>query len=384
MISVTDLITATEYTALKYSSIEKLYNDFFSYNEAFANSVLSLFVDLDSSKDDYKLKLKALYTLCIKNDAGELDYNIICDLFDKYSVTTETLIYVLSEYDSLVYDIRKNAYLESYTKDEIIFNGKLVTSNLMHFVNENSNILSEKTYDVIPYNLILKPELVLIRKSKEVGFRNYHEVKSAIENFIKENVIVPTEISIINSKYKKLELYLHSITQRAFRNLLFVSEPAVKSQFSVNTFENSNYKNIFSYKKINGNDVKIDTRVKYSSIIKAINDFIDYQIENNMSSDISELKNNMEKYYDKLLDIDTDSDYYYNIENIISIAFLLDNLFGTNETTITNEITSLNNAYEKATIIFANIDEIQTEINMNKAVELIASKVTGLRTEEVY
>lgn len=366
MISVTDLITATEYTTLKYSSIEKLYNDFFSYNEAFANSVLSLFVDLDSSKDDYKLKLKALYTLCIKNDAGELDYNIICDLFDKYTVTTETLIYVLSEYDSLVYDIRKNAYLESYTKDEIILNGRVVASNLMHFVNENSNILSEKTYDVIPYNLILKPELVLIRKSKGDGFRNYHEVKSAINDTIKEkNIIVPTEISIINSRYKKLEIYLQNITQRAFRNLLFVSEPAVKSQFSVNTFENSNYKNIFSYKKINGIVVKIDTRVKYSSIIKAINNFIDYQIENNMSSDISELKNNMEKYYDKLLDIDTDSDYYYNIENIISIAFLLDNLFGT------NEITSLIGIYSIV-------------IDMNATVEDIASKVTGLRTEEVY
>ena len=379
MISVTDLITATEYTTLKYSSIEKLYNDFFSYNEAFANSVLSLFVDLDSSKEDYELKLKALYTLCIKNDAGELDYNIICDLFDKYSVTTETLIYVLSEYDSLVYDIRKNAYLESYTKDEIIHNGSLVASNLMHFVNENSTILPEKTYDVIPYNLILKPELVLVRKSKEDGFRNYHEVKSAIQDAIEEKkIIVPTVISIINSRYKKLEIYLQNIAQRAFRNLLFVSEPAVKSQFSVNTFENSNYKNIFSHKEINGTSVNVDARVKYSSIIKAINNFIDYQIENNMSSDIYELKNNMEKYYDKLLDIDTDSDYYYNIENIISIAFLLDNLFGT------NEATSLNEAYEKATIIFANIDEIQTEINMNKAVELIASKVTGLRTEEVY
>lgn len=98
MISVTDLITAAEYTTLKYSSIEKLYNDFVSYDEAFANSVLSLFVDLDSAKDDYELKLKALYTLCIKNDVDELDYNIIRDLFDKYSVTTETLIYVLSAF----------------------------------------------------------------------------------------------------------------------------------------------------------------------------------------------------------------------------------------------------------------------------------------------
>lgn len=362
MISVTDLMTAAEYTTLKYSSIEKLYNDFFSYNEAFANSVLSLFVDLDSSKDDYELKLKALYTLCIKNDAGELDYNIICDLFDKYSVTTETLIYVLSEYDSLVYDIRKNAYLESYTKDEIIFNGRVVASNLMHFVNENSNILSEKTYDVIPYNLILKPELVLIRKRKGDGFRNYHEVKSSIKKVI---TVPNSTISVEMNKYQNLKIYLHNLTQRAFINLLFVSEPAVKSQFSVNTFENSNYKNIFSYKKINGTVVKIDTRVKYSSIIKAINNFIDYQIENNMSSDISELKNNMEKYYDKLLDIDTDSDYYYNIENIISIAFLLDNLFGT------NEITSLTGIYSIV-------------IDMNATVKDIAAKVAGLKIEEVY
>ena len=207
MISVTDLITATEYTTLKYSSIEKLYNDFFSYNEAFANSVLSLFVDLDSSKEDYELKLKSLYTLCMKNDAGELDYNIICDLFDKYSVTTETLIYALSTYDSLVYDIRKNAYLESYTKDEIIHGGRIVASNLMHFVNENTNILPEKTYDVIPYNLILKPELVLIRKNKEVGFRNYYEVKSAIEKVI---TVPDSTISIAMNKYQKLKIYLHN------------------------------------------------------------------------------------------------------------------------------------------------------------------------------